>query len=101
MIIETLTVTPTPTSIYSLLVTAGRDLVAEGKDLTIKTLNFRIDEASVKVVYASEADTVTPVILVDPAKGQPYAHHDDYNLHQTLLSVGSDTVLIGLIASQH
>lgn len=97
MIIENITVTSTPTSLYDLLVSAGRtDL--ESKQYNVRSISARIDQASSVIVYASDPNTIIPVVLVDPANSQPYESHIDSNLHQTMLSAGS-SVILGVIIS--
>ena len=100
MIIEIVTVTTTPKSLYDLLVAAGRDPEAERKSESIKSVSFRLPEVSTDVVYCSDKDTVAPVILLDPANAQPYESHLDANLHRTFLSVSAGTSDVGMIVSQ-
>ena len=100
MIIEVITVTTTPTSLINLLAAAGRDLAAEGKTAKARSVAFRLPVASTDVVRCEEVGTQSPVVLLDPANGQPYESHLEVNLHQTLLSVSALTSSVGLIVSQ-
>lgn len=101
MIIETLTVTTTPTSLLDLLNTA-RSTVAT-KSPKISSVLFRIDTGSLKVVSAEDVNTVESVIILDPGntiQPQPFASYEGFNLEESLISVDSGTVAVGMIASQ-
>ena len=98
MIIETITVTTTPTSILALLNTARS--TTRAKNNLVDSIMFRIDSTSTKVVSIEEVDTDTAVTLLDPANTQPFAAFEAFNLEESLLSVDSATVAVGIIASQ-
>ena len=98
MIIETLTVTTTPTSIADLLDTARG--TTRAKNGRVSGFNFRVDIAETEPVLIEEADTDTAVTLLDPANGQTFGSWTDIDMRQSLLSVASGTVDVGMIASQ-
>ena len=98
MIIETLTVTTVPTSIAALLdVARSSTRVKSGQ---VDGFNFRVPTTETEAVLITEVDTNTAVVLLDPANGQTFASWTDIDMQQTLLSVASGTVAVGMIASQ-
>lgn len=95
MIIETVSLTTTPKTILALLEEKGRSFSPNTK---IRSVTVRIDEGSTATVSVSEANTVAPVKLLDPANSQPYASTLDAALAITKLSA-SGNVNVGLIIS--
>ncbi len=98
MIIETITVTTTPATILSLLETARG--TARTKNGKITGYLFRVNPTETEPVLVEEADTSSAVTLLDPANDQPFASFTDFDLNQSLLSVASGTVAVGIIISQ-
>ena len=98
MIIETLTVTTTPTSVAALLDTARS--TSRSKNGRITGYNFRVAITETEPVLVEEADTVAAVTLLDPANDQPFASFTDFDINQCLLSVGTGTVDVQVIISQ-
>ena len=97
MIIETITVTTTPTTLYDLLIAAGRTDLAN-KTTGIKSVTLRVDESASEIVYAEDKDTVAKIKILDPANSQPYESHIDSSLSQTLLSASAN-VSVGVLIS--
>lgn len=98
MIIETLTVTTTPTSIASLLDTARGGV--RTKNGRVEGFSFRVGIAETEPLLIEETDTDTAVVLLDPENGQTFASWTDIDMAQSLLSVTTGTVDVGMIASQ-
>jgi hypothetical protein len=95
-IVETIEITPTPTSIADLLTTAGRtDHVAHEK---CQAISLRVDEASDAVIYISDANTQTPVKLLNPSELQPYSAHYAYDVRDVILHASS-TISVGIVIS--
>ena len=96
MIIETVTVTTTPTSLYSLINTERSSVLPEEQHhcvgLTIRNLGT-VD------ILISDPDTNTPVLACDASESQIFESHLTQNIHQTLLSA-SENVTAGIIISQ-
>lgn len=97
MIIETISVTTTPTSLKDLIVATGRTDLGN-KQYNTRSVSFRVAEDATEIVYASESDTVNPVILLNPATAQPYESHLDSNINTTLLHASAN-VTVGVIIS--
>ena len=94
MIIEEITVTATPTTIYDLLDATGRDMP---NTPVVSICSLRAIDA-VKIM-GEDPLTVSAVPLCDPNNDQPFESHMSYNLYQTLLSVASGTAKVGVVIS--
>ena len=108
MIIETVTVTTTPTSILALIQTArgestATNNVASGQNDHVTEILFRCDSAGLEKVYIEESNTGTAVTLLNPLDQitpQNFASFSNVDLRSTLLSAETTTVSVGIIASQ-
>lgn len=96
MIIETVTVTAVPTSIYDLLIAARGNL--GGKVDTCKSIVVR--NQSGNDILASDSESATPVLICDVSETQNFASFSDVNLYQTYLSASLTGSTVGLIISQ-
>jgi len=95
MIIETITVTTTPTSLKALIETA------RGTTLLLKSCQgIIIRNDSGVIILGSDPETDTPITLLDPAVPQNFESHIATNIGRTLLSVGAGTAVVGVVISQ-
>lgn len=100
MLVEKITVTTSPTSVYDLIKTA-RPTKSQGVSSKCKTITFKYAAAETKVVLLSDADTTTPITLLDNAmENIRAASIDDFSITEALLSVAADTVLVDIIISE-
>ena len=102
MIIETITVTTTPTSIKDLIETA-RGGALTGSTTRVDSMLFEVptDSTGVVKIEQSDGETNTPVTLLDAANTRWAASFPAFKLEEVLLSVASGTQAVGILAPQN
>ena len=96
MIIETLTVTNTPTSILDLIIAVRGSYAGSTQQ---DAYQFKLPADAVSAVLAEDASTQNPIQLVSPGD-QPYESNNAFDMREMFLSVESGTQDIEVIITR-